>query len=72
MVLSNQITELEAEFEKLPAGKPLQTRFLRSQQDLREKLQAEAAAAAAQGGEEEGGEDGGCQFYDGKCWNIKD
>ena len=59
MALSNQITELEAEFEKLPAGKPLQTRFLRSQQDLREKLQAEAAAAA-QGGEEEEGEDGKC------------
>ena len=35
----------------------MQTRFLRSQQDLREKLQAEAAAAA-QAGEEAEGEDG--------------
>ncbi len=53
-----QITELEAEFEKLPSGKPIQTRFLRSQQDLREKLEAEAAAAAA-AGEEEGEDDDG-------------
>lgn len=43
-----QLTELEAEFENLPPGKPVQTRFMRSQQDL--KAKAEAAAAAADGG----------------------
>lgn len=42
-----QLTELETEFENLPAGAPKQTRFLRSQQEL--KLKAEAAG-------EEGGE----------------
>lgn len=57
------MTELEAEFEKLPAGKPSQTRFMRSQQDL--KAKAEAAAAAAEAGEEgdgeEDGDDGGVE-----------
>ena len=48
-----QIQELEAEFEKLPGGKVQQARFLRSQQDLKEK--AEAAAAAGSDAEEEGG-----------------
>ena len=33
-----QLTELEAEFESLPPGKPVQTRFLRSQQDLKAKM----------------------------------
>ncbi|XP_074659801.1 cytoskeleton-associated protein 5-like [Tubulanus polymorphus] len=42
-----QLTELEAEFEKLPSEKPIQTRFLRSQQDLKEKLEAQAAAREA-------------------------
>ncbi|XP_064635641.1 cytoskeleton-associated protein 5-like isoform X2 [Lineus longissimus] len=41
-----QISELEAEFDKLPAQKPLQTRFLRSQQDLRAKVEAQAEAQA--------------------------
>lgn len=41
-----QITELEAEFEKLPSGKPQQTRFLRSQQDLKAKMLERAAAGA--------------------------
>jgi len=47
---------LEAEFESLPPGKPMQTRFLRSQQDLKAKMlerqaqaddQADQAANAA-------------------------
>ena len=37
---NKQLSELEAEFGKLPAGKPQQTRFLRSQQDLKEKMMA--------------------------------
>jgi cytoskeleton-associated protein 5 len=49
-----QINELEAEFDKLPTCKPQQTRFLRSQQDLKVKMlerqaqgsdQTDAAAA---------------------------
>ena len=48
-----QIQELEAEFEKLPSGKAHQARYLRSQQDLKEK--AEAAAAAGSGDEEDEG-----------------
>ena len=39
-----QLTELEAEFENLPSGHPKQTRFLRSQQDLKEKMEAAAEA----------------------------
>nr|CAH0109138.1 unnamed protein product [Daphnia galeata] len=35
-----QVTELEAEFEKLGNEKPQQTRFLRSQQDLKAKMEA--------------------------------
>lgn len=46
-----QVAELEAEFEKLPPGKAQQTRFLRSQQDLKVKME-EAAAAGEE--EEEG------------------
>ncbi|XP_029636093.1 cytoskeleton-associated protein 5 isoform X2 [Octopus sinensis] len=42
-----QVQEFEAEFEKLPAERPIQTRFLRSQQDLKAKLEQAAAAAAA-------------------------
>lgn len=34
------MTELEAEFEKLGNEKPHQTRFLRSQQDLKAKMEA--------------------------------
>ena len=46
--------ELEAEFEKLPSEKPQQTRFLRSQQDLKAKMEAAAAAAeAGEGGNDE-------------------
>ncbi|XP_059352575.1 cytoskeleton-associated protein 5-like isoform X2 [Daphnia carinata] len=38
-----QVTELEAEFEKLGNEKPQQTRFLRSQQDLKAKMEARMA-----------------------------
>ncbi|KAG0714752.1 Cytoskeleton-associated protein 5 [Chionoecetes opilio] len=44
-----QVQELEAEFEKLSGEKAVQIRFLRSQQDLKAKLEAE--------GDEEGEED---------------
>ena len=58
-----QLTELEAEFERLPPEKPIQTRFLRSQQDLKAKLEAEAAAAASgEGVEVDGGELSGNKF----------
>ncbi|KAH9494766.1 Cytoskeleton associated protein 5 [Bulinus truncatus] len=48
-----QVQELEAEFEKLPAGKAVQSRFMRSQQDLKAKME-EQAVAAAEGGTEDG------------------
>lgn len=38
-----KVTELEAEFEKLGNEKPQQTRFLRSQQDLKAKMEARMA-----------------------------
>lgn len=49
-----QVTELEAEFENVGSTKAVQTRFLRSQQDLKAKM--EAQAVAAENGEE-GSED---------------
>ncbi|VDI52331.1 cytoskeleton-associated protein 5 [Mytilus galloprovincialis] len=53
--LSNtNVTELEGEFEKLGNEKAQQQRFMRSQQDLKAKME-EAAATAG----EEGGDDGG-------------
>ena len=42
-----QVTELEAEFEQLGNEKPIQTRFLRSQQELKAKIEATAEAAEA-------------------------
>ena len=50
------MSELEAEFEKIPPSKPQQTRFLRSQQDLRAQMLERAAAApeAAEDGEPSG------------------
>ena len=48
-MIFSQLTELEAEFEKLPAEKPVQTRFMRSQQDLKAKAEAASGAAAAEG-----------------------
>ncbi len=50
-----QVTELEAEFEKLPPQKPQQSRFLRSQQDLKAKMESQAAAASAGGDQAQGG-----------------
>lgn len=54
-----QLTELEAEFDKLPSDRPVQTRFMRSQQDLKAKHESAAASAAegAAGGDEEDGEE---------------
>ncbi|XP_060608176.1 cytoskeleton-associated protein 5-A-like, partial [Ruditapes philippinarum] len=51
-----QVAELEAEFEKLGNEKPQQARFLRSQQDLKAKMEEKAARAEA--GEEEEEEEG--------------
>ncbi|GAB1602380.1 cytoskeleton-associated protein 5-like isoform X1 [Argonauta hians] len=44
-----QVQEFEAEFEKLPAERPIQSRFLRSQQDLKAKLEQQVANAASCG-----------------------
>lgn len=52
-----QVQELEAEFEKMPNEKPQQSRFMRSQQDLKAKME-EKAAAAASGDAADGGDDG--------------
>lgn len=44
------LKELEEEWEKInSASKPAQSRFMRSQQDLKEKMEAKAAAAATSG-----------------------
>ena len=70
------MTELEAEFEKLGNEKAHQVRFLKSQQDLKAKME-EKAAAGDDGGEEEG-DDGRfslrfqiwnkeCMEYDWSC-----
>lgn len=57
-----QVQEFEEEFEKITGGKPTQSRFMRSQQDLKAKMEEQAAAAAGgdagdDDAEEEGGED---------------
>ncbi|XP_041367175.1 cytoskeleton-associated protein 5-like isoform X2 [Gigantopelta aegis] len=39
------IQELEAEFEKLPGDRPVQTRFMRSQQDLKAKMEEQTRIA---------------------------
>lgn len=46
-----QVQEFEAEFEKLPDVKPMQTRFMRSQQDLKSKMESRIAAASSGAGE---------------------
>uniref|UniRef100_A0A1B6CWX2 TOG domain-containing protein n=1 Tax=Clastoptera arizonana TaxID=38151 RepID=A0A1B6CWX2_9HEMI len=53
-----QVTELEAEFDKLKSEKAVPTRFLRSQQAKQAKLAAEAEANG-EVGDEEDCEDGG-------------
>ncbi|XP_058500343.1 cytoskeleton-associated protein 5 isoform X2 [Solea solea] len=50
---SVQLKELEEEWTKLPSSPPKQTRFLRSQQDLKAKFEQQSA----QGGAESDGED---------------
>ncbi|XP_043083580.1 cytoskeleton-associated protein 5 isoform X4 [Puntigrus tetrazona] len=50
---SVQLKELEEEWVKLPAAAPKQTRFLRSQQDLKAKFEQQQAA----GGDEADGDD---------------
>ena len=46
-----QLKELGDEWEKVgPGAQAKQTRFMRSQQDLREKMEEKAAAAEASGG----------------------
>ncbi|XP_052800946.1 cytoskeleton-associated protein 5-A-like isoform X2 [Mya arenaria] len=54
-----QVAELEAEFEKLAGEKPHQARFLRSQQDLKAKMEEKAAMAEAGVDEEEEDEEAG-------------
>ena len=57
-----QVQELEAEFEKMPNEKPQQSRFMRSQQDLKAKMEEKAAAAAGNGGGDVGEDDEGRGF----------
>ena len=49
-----QVQEFEEEFEKITGGKPTQTRFMRSQQDLKVKMEEQAASAAGGDGDDEG------------------
>ncbi|CAL4065491.1 unnamed protein product, partial [Meganyctiphanes norvegica] len=50
-----QVQELESEFEKLGKEKVVQTRFLRSQQDLRQKMEAQGEDGEEEEDEEEDG-----------------
>ncbi len=52
LILMFQLKELEEEWVKLPTAAPKQTRFLRSQQDLKAKFEQHQAA----GGDEADGE----------------
>ncbi|KAF7707626.1 hypothetical protein HF521_018844 [Silurus meridionalis] len=54
---SVQLKDLEEEWVKLPAGVPKQSRFLRSQQDLKAKFEQQQVAG---GDEAEGDDDDGC------------
>ena len=63
------MTELEAEFERLGGEKAHQVRFLKSQQDLKAKME-EKQAAGDDGGEEEG-DDGRltlCLLFNSSIW----
>uniref|UniRef100_A0A8D2LNZ0 Cytoskeleton associated protein 5 n=1 Tax=Varanus komodoensis TaxID=61221 RepID=A0A8D2LNZ0_VARKO len=51
---SLQLKELEEEWVKLPSSAPKQTRFLRSQQEMKAKFEQQQAA----GGDADGGDDG--------------
>ncbi|KAL3842600.1 hypothetical protein ACJMK2_020593 [Sinanodonta woodiana] len=57
-----QVQEFEAEFEKMPNKKPQQTRFLRSQQDLKAKMEEQAAGDGVDAGE--GNDEGGADDID--------
>lgn len=48
------MTELEGEFEKLGNEKAQQQRFMRSQQDLKAKMEEAAATAGEEGGDGKG------------------
>ncbi|XP_078271596.1 cytoskeleton-associated protein 5 isoform X2 [Rhinoraja longicauda] len=50
---SVQLKELEEEWVKLPTSAPKQTRFLRSQQDLKAKFEQQQAAGDEEGDDEE-------------------
>lgn len=52
----HQLKELEEEWAKLPASVPKQSRFLRSQQDLKAKHEQQQQLKAAGGGDEADGE----------------
>ncbi|KAL8599784.1 hypothetical protein ACOMHN_052297 [Nucella lapillus] len=54
-----QVQEFEEEFDKMTGGKPTQSRFMRSQQDLKAKMEEQAAAAGGDDGEDDGEEDAG-------------
>ncbi|XP_041917900.1 cytoskeleton-associated protein 5-A-like isoform X2 [Alosa sapidissima] len=56
---SVQLKELEEEWTKLPASAPKQSRFLRSQQDLKAKHEQQQLKEAAGGDEADGGGGGG-------------
>ncbi|XP_037539224.1 cytoskeleton-associated protein 5 [Nematolebias whitei] len=52
-ITSVQLKELEEEWTKLPSSLPKQTRFLRSQQDLRAKFEQQQAQGEQSDGEDE-------------------
>jgi len=64
-----QLKELEDEWEKVgPGAQAKQARFMRSQQDLREKMEAKAASVAGSAG---GGNFCYCYFSAVICYHTK-
>ncbi|XP_070200256.1 cytoskeleton-associated protein 5-like isoform X2 [Littorina saxatilis] len=59
-----QVQEFEEEFEKITGGKPTQSRFMRSQQDLKTKMEEQASAAASGGGGDDDAEEEAAEEID--------
>lgn len=65
-----QLNELEGEFEKLGGTQPRQSRFMRSQQELKQKM--ESAAEAAEDGEDGEDEEDGQQQQELDPFDLMD
>ncbi|XP_033753517.1 cytoskeleton-associated protein 5-like [Pecten maximus] len=59
-----QVSELEAEFEKQPKEKPHQQRFMKSQQDLKAKMEEQAAEGGGGAGDDGDEEEDAVDAYE--------